>query len=201
MSAWAEIKHSVNSDLGTKKFAPLNKIVEKEAYKNYYRDAVINFYNGIDEIKIINEVNFLSSIRLVDARINYFVFPPNELIFDGIENFKGCTALKRIDIPSSVKMEGGMGAFSGCTSLEYANLDFVGEIPESFFSGCTQLSFVRISKNISAIRQYAFANLSLEKIIYGGTIEEWNEIEKDVQWRSGTTNLQIECTDGTIEAD
>jgi hypothetical protein len=201
MSAWAEIKHAVNDGLGTKGFEPLNKIVEKEAYRSYYMNAFLDsLKNSNDDVKIIDEINVLGDEALSnDTTTKYFIFPPNELRFTGSYQFKQCTALERLDIPSSVRMEVGVGAFERCTSLRYASLDFVGNLPSEFFNGCSNLSFVRISKNITKIGGSVFKGCPFRKIVYGGTQNEWYEIEKDSQWLYGAFSpMMVECTDATI---
>lgn len=201
MSAWAEIKHSVNNGLGTKNFEPLNKIVEKEAYRSYYREALLDsLKNPNDYIKIIDENNFLYS-NASDTTTKYFVFPPNKLRVTGSSRFSNCTALERIDIPSSVYIENGETMFRNCTSLTHANLDFFGNLSNRFFEGCSSLYFVRISKNISKIGMGVFRGCPIRIIVYGGTQNEWLQLEKDPDWDYGRLypdRMIIECIDGQI---
>ena len=61
--------------------------------------------------------------------------------------FSGCTGLKSVTIPSSVKEIGG-GAFSGCTGLKSVTIpSSVTEIGMWAFTGCTGLKSITVDKN------------------------------------------------------
>ena len=49
------------------------------------------------------------------------------------------------------------------------------------------------------IGNYCFSNCpALVEIVFNGTIEQWNEIEKGEKWDEGTDNYSVICFDGTI---
>lgn len=103
--------------------------------------------------------------------------------------FSGCTALNRIDIPDQViSMEDG--CFSGCTSLSIANIPSelrsisanlfsataiqsaimpagIMKIGANSFSGCKNLSEVKLNQQLAEIGAYAFSGCSaLEEILF-----------------------------------
>lgn len=46
----------------------------------------------------------------------------------------------------------------------------------------------------------AFRNCSsLTSILYGGTVAEWETIEKGTRWDENTGKYSVTCTDGTVE--
>lgn len=74
----------------------------------------------------------------------------------GKGTFSGCTALKSIDIPSSVTSI-GESAFYGCTALESIDIpSSVTEIKGSAFYGCSNLSSVTMREGITKMGNYAF---------------------------------------------
>lgn len=80
----------------------------------------------------------------------------NRVISVGGYAFDGCTALKSIDIPSTVT-EIGDSAFKACTSLTGITFGSgLTNITVRMFSGCTSLTDVVIPSNISYIDSFAF---------------------------------------------
>ena len=78
-------------------------------------------------------------------------------------------------------------------------------IASSLFNSCRGLEVVNLSKSIRKIEVFAFL-YSTPVINYPGTIEEWNNIEKDEQWYRQNNDsfmpdkpLTVSCSDGTIE--
>ena len=52
---------------------------------------------------------------------------------------------------------------------------------------------------VSSIGDYAFDKFnSLESLIYGGSVEQWNRIDKDTLWDGYVNTFTIRCTDGII---
>ena len=76
--------------------------------------------------------------------------------------------------------------------------DSITEIPELAFAGDFALETVVLHKGITQIGLQAFCdNPRLEKIIFWGTLEEWEAIEKCSPWVSSDTDIVLVCTDGT----
>lgn len=79
------------------------------------------------------------------------------------------------------------------------NGDTVTRISNSAFDKCQRLRTVEIPRTIKSIGNYAFRNCeSLEKIIFNGTKDQWDAIDKGTSWNSGTGYYVVECTDGVI---
>ncbi len=74
--------------------------------------------------------------------------------------FEGCSALSSITIPNSV-VKISDGTFIGCTSLTTVNIpDSVNRIEGSAFQGCTSLSSITIPNGVSRISLFTFKGCS-----------------------------------------
>ena len=98
--------------------------------------------------------------------------------------FADCTSLKSIVIPDGVISIGGQ-AFADCTSLESITIPAsVASIGEAAFYDCTSLDSITIPVGVASIGGGAFGEcLSLAKVYYGGTVEQWSQIDID-WWRN-----------------
>lgn len=98
-----------------------------------------------------------------NADIIDVVFPENAdkatVSAIGTDAFSGCTALKGLYIPKSVK-EVGANAFSGCTALVSVVIEDTANglstISKSVFKGCTSLTSVTIPRSVKTIGISAF---------------------------------------------
>ena len=92
--------------------------------------------------------------------------------------FAYCNVLKSITIPGSVSTV-GCGIFCYCSSLETVTImDGVTIIGEMAFENCTSLKSITIPSSVTYIDYCAFVNCTaLETVHYGGSEEQWNDIE------------------------
>ncbi len=80
--------------------------------------------------------------------------------------------------------------------------DGVESIGGYAFYYCTSLKSITIPYSVTSIGSWAFHNCtSLTDIQFNGTVEQWNAIEKDYSWNTGTGNYTITCTNGSIAKD
>lgn len=148
---------------------------------------------------------------------------PDGVVYIGIHAFDYCTSLSEAEIPESVAYIGenafvrceklsavtipknvlfvSRSAFSRCARLESVTLSGgVAEICYGAFSNCKKLERITIPVGVSYIGECAFNGCeSLCEIVYGGTTEQWNAIEKEDGWNYGTKDFTVVCTDGNIE--
>lgn len=114
-------------------------------------------------------------IHVPEAIIGAITIPDSVTIIDGIA-FMDRVGLTKIVIGNSVTYI-GMNAFYDCVSL----------------------TSVTIPNSVTCIYYQAFYGCSsLARIIYDGTIAQWNAIEKGNYWNENTGNYTVHCIDGDI---
>ena len=96
-----------------------------------------------------------------------------------------------------------IGAFYRCDSLVSIVIpDSVITIGNTAFEDCRSLETVIIDGENTSIGIGAFYDCTnLTSIYFGGTIEQWNAVEKLDLWDENTGDYTIYCTDGTIAKD
>ena len=94
----------------------------------------------------------------------------------------------------------GSYAFAGCTGLTSVTIpDSVTSIGGVAFSGCKGLTSITIPNSVTSIGSSAFSRCTgLTRITFNGTIEEWNAISKERDWKEYVPATEVVCTDGTI---
>ena len=109
--------------------------------------------------------------------------------------FDGCSALTELTLPDSVTAIGEY-AFSFCASLEKLAVPAgVAKISDGAFWCCDALKEITLPAGVTEIGEDAFYDcVSLEKIIFGGTLSEWESVEKRDGWNTGT-DLTVICSD------
>jgi len=94
----------------------------------------------------------------------------------------------------------GCDAFKECPTLkEIVIPDNVTHIDGGAFALCLRLSSVTLPKSITRIEDRAFYRCaSLRRIIFGGTLSEWNAMYKISNWNELSGDFTVCCTDGRI---
>lgn len=73
-------------------------------------------------------------------------------------------------------------------------------IPDFAFDGCPRVKSLNIPSSVTYIGAYAFVNMiSLKNIYFGGTINEWEAIEKGNYWTVYVSDCIVHCKDGDID--
>ena len=113
--------------------------------------------------------------------------------------FAGCTGLTNITIPDSVTSIGD-GAFARCTGLTNITIpNSVTSIGYRAFYNCSGLTSVTIGNSVTSISYSAFRDCTgLTSITFNGTIEEWNAISKERDWKEYVPATEVVCTDGKV---
>ena len=103
---------------------------------------------------------------------------PSSVTSIGQNAFRGCSSLVSVTLPESVK-EIGSSAFSGCTSLE--RVEILGDVKTlgiATFSECEELSgiyFAHAPKTVESTAFFGCGRLAIIK--FAGSREEWKSIE------------------------
>ncbi len=146
------------------------------------------------EESAFNDCYYLKELKLSDS-----------LNSIGEEAFYECETLKTLEIPAGLTTV-GEGAFRCCYSLESVIIrqgaTMIGDL---MFSGCNQLSSISIPDSVTSIGNQAFGGCqfesiiipgsvtvigymafafckNLKEIIFSGTQEQWNAVEKGDYW-------------------
>ena len=126
---------------------------------------------------------------------------PSSVTSIGKNAFYYCKSLESITISSSVTSIGDR-AFVECTSLESITIpNSVTSIGYGVFSGCSSLASITIPNGVTRIGYGAFYGCSsLASITYKGTMKQWGEIDKPVDWNlKAKADAVIHCKDGDIK--
>ncbi len=135
-----------------------------------------------------------------------------EYTLDSIENSYRVTGIGScndtgIMIPAQYKglpvTSIGNYAFWHCTGLTSITIpDSVTSIGLQAFYYCGGLTSITIPNSVTSIELCAFEGCSeLTEILYGGTTEQWNAIEKDHAWNYNTGEYILHCTDGDVKKE
>jgi hypothetical protein len=76
----------------------------------------------------------------------------------------------------------------------------IKDINREVFANCTALRIIRLPHTIEYIGSNVFLNCpKLTTIIFNGTLQQWEDIEKNEYWNNGMiSGVQLQCSDGTI---
>lgn len=135
---------------------------------------------GISVKKVIfeGEITRIGSAAFAYTDIEKITIPSSVTEISNFA-FANCRKLSKITWSSKIHSI-GIGAFSGCTSLNYLCLpSSVSIINADTFSDCTNLSSIRFSGKIDAIGSSAFESCPLATVYYEGTEKQWEKLMKN----------------------
>ena len=115
----------------------------------------VTYTNKVYDLVSIGDDAFSNNTNITSVK---FVASETYCSITSIGNnvFKGCTSLKSVKLPSSVKSIGEY-AFYGCTSLTSLNLpNNATSIGQYAFYNCKALSSIELPTKLTSINQYTF---------------------------------------------
>ena len=114
--------------------------------------------------------------------------------------FSACKHLKSITLPNTL-VSIGEAAFVNCTNLSFVIIpEGVTTIQDGAFTSCTELADITIPSSVTNIGILTFLSCeNLTNITFGGTKEQWNAIQKGLDWDDATGHYTIHCIDGDIQ--
>lgn len=124
----------------------------------------------------------------------------------GDNAFNGCTQIESITVEEGNQYYYSQGncliskstgeLIKGCKNSQIpAN---VKSIRRSAFEGC-DIQSVTLPADLQSLEYRVFADCAnLTDIYFGGTVEQWNAIEKHTEWDEGTGPYTVHCSDGII---
>ncbi len=169
-----------------------------------------------DSLTVLNPSAFADCTALTEITV------PAGVTEMGSRVFAGCTALKKATILARVeelKDEFFYGCenlaeiklsdsivwiynrvFAGCTRLKTVTLpEGLDGILSDLFKDCKGLTTVYLPSTMRVIHENAFANCtSLRSIYFAGSVEQWEDVDRDFNWDYNTGRYTVICNDGTV---
>ena len=163
--------------------------------------------HAFGDCSMLESVSFSESLGYID----YYAFNsckalkniilPYGLRYLGSYAFQNCDSLKYLNVPKSIEKFGN-GVYSQCASIEYAIIpEGVESITAREFELCGGLKKISLPSTLKRISGYAVLGVceSIEEIVFAGTVEQWNAIEKSDSWYIATPACKVICTNGEVE--
>ncbi|MBQ8259686.1 MAG: leucine-rich repeat domain-containing protein [Clostridia bacterium] len=154
----------------------------------------------LEKVSVSKDLGYIGDNSFADCSALKDIVLPYGVRYIGYHAFYNCDSLKFLNIPKSIEKFKG-GVFHHCNSLEYAVIpEGVTDLSRIEFECCTSLKRVSLPSTLKSIVYAAFAVCeSLEEIVYNGTVDEWNSIEKAEKWYIEAPAFRVICTDGEVE--
>ena len=179
-----------------------NVVVDNgSVYSLFKRDGTFNFARCLSEDKVVNIASEINGKKVVAIGEKSFYLNKNVEVVNFPNTigtilsyaFKGCTNLKEINFNSPnlsiIKSE----TFSECESLDSVRLpENLTKIMSKAFSNCGTLSELFIPSSIVRIYDDILDNTVLEKIVFEGSQERWNEL-MELNRCSALSSIPVEC--------
>ena len=156
---------------------------------------------ALEKVSFSNELGYIDGSAFYGCTALKDIVLPYGLRYIGSWAFVNCDSIKYLNIPKSVEYF-GIQVYAQCKSLEYAVIpEGVDSLTAREFELCTGLKKISLPSTLKTISGYAVLGLceSIEQIVYNGTVEEWNAIEKSDAWYIATPACKVICTDGEVE--
>ena len=150
--------------------------------------------NKIEDYTVNNEVLYIrngacSYSNIKNLKIN------NNVKSIADNGFYGCSKLETIDIDIVLA---GTNSFMNCTNLKNAKLS-IETTGFDMFWNCTNIQSVTFDSKLKRINGYLFENCpKLTEIQFLGTIEQWESVTKDGNWKKNSNLKVVKCTDGDL---
>ncbi len=171
----------------------LGSSLKEISYSTFYNCTALTSITIPDSVTKIGDSAFWCCNNLTSIKI------PDNVASIGAEAFYGCYNLQTIKFGSSLK-EIDRSAFYYCSKLTSITIpDNVTSIGQMAFYNCTSLTEVTIGNGVTSIGYQAFYNCtSLTSITFKGTVEQWNQIDKVVEWNYNVPATKVVCSGGEV---
>lgn len=183
----------------------LTEMIIPEGVKSIGDDAFAGC-TGITEIRIPASVRSISSrafrdcdnlVKIVAAEENQVYYSEGNCLLTKAGN-KLILCGNDSVIPSDGRIT-SIGEFALVNCREWMELVIPDGVQEIGAHACDNLRIwkVTIPVSVTGIETWAFGLTNVSTIVYGGTMEQWNAIEKAKDWAVGCS-YTVYCTDGQL---
>lgn len=113
--------------------------------------------------------------------------------------FADCVKLENVNLPASLTKIGTY-VFLNCKSLQQLTLPAsVTSVGAWAFKGCEKLESITIGKKVVTLGVEMLDGCSsLKQIIFNGTTEEWNAVDKHSDWKGNCLVNTVVCSNGQV---
>ena len=167
---------------------------------------VSSLFSELDGVHTLREVHLPESLRSIGWMAFYGctlleeVVIPDAVIYIGSQAFFNSSAVITWgDAPQIERL--GTRAFLGIANEALVIPDSVTVMEEEAVSYAYDLITMHIGKNVKKLLGHNFLMCNnLRTITYGGTVAEFNAIEKERGWNSSSVS-EVQCTDGVVAVE
>lgn len=166
-------------------------LIDREAFR---------YCSGFTNITIPGSITTIGYWSFADCSGLTSIVIPDSVTAIMDDAFFNCRRLTSITIPDNVTKISD-SAFEWCEGLIDVKIgNGIKSIAKELFYCCKGLAKITIPSSVTSIKDYAFAYCKLLTVInFEGTIEQWNAITKETDWKKDVpSNCVIKCTDGEI---
>ncbi len=190
------IPDSVES-IGQGAFLGCDALTERAGGVSYSGRWAITCEASVTAVQLKSGTVGIGDTAFADCSALKSIYIPDSVSDIGARAFYGCSNLTGLLLPDSITSI-GEAAFALCDDLTDMNLpDGLRSLSRDAFRDCTSLSSIFIPADITTIETGALAGCRvLKQIHFGGTVAEWESIQKADGWDSGTPAYTVHCTDG-----
>lgn len=153
-------------------------------------------------VTLSNELGYIGASAFNNCRMLKDIVLPYGLRYIGSNAFASCTSLEYLEIPPTVEKYLNANIYRKCSSLISLTVpEGVTSLSPRSFELCKSLKTIYLPSTLKTIEGYAVLGLceSIEEIVFNGTVEQWNSIEKSEVWYIATPAFTVKCTDGEVE--
>ncbi len=161
-------------------------------------EEAFNFCTALKNVTIGKDVTSIGVRAFRFCGLTTITIPAN-VVSIGREAFASCKALERVELSKNItKIENG--TFSNCAKLTEITIPVgVTSVEENAFYCCFSLKNITIPASAANFGFNAFEGVFDSAIVnFGGTKEQWKDIEKSGNGGDYSANWTIYCTNGDI---
>lgn len=165
------------------KFASKYKeLIESENFAELYKQAE-------KEIPVAELTELLLSANI--NPLKYLSYIPEDFLFYEYSEAANVANITNVTLNKNICEYVDEHAFTGSNivELDFSGLGLISIESQAFYN--SKLIKITLPDTLERIEHSAFAYCDLTDIWYEGTADEWNDIQKGIDWKAGVSGLRI----------